>query len=335
MNVICKFNYQKGVASSTVNEIVSEILELHHKTPPNSANYNDYQQIANSKHLQDAYLERTLKSYVAPIQHETITDIDGTEHQFKFTQVPLKSILSIAFRNQSLVDYLCKQQQQPTQRHPNPDINSPLDGTIFSRMKGKIKIELYADDTQYSPGFFNNSQKFTCVYISLADVPFHYRTRSDAIDIYMLVNAKQLKNLNLNDSVGALFSVLRREIEEINQDGGIKLRSSSNECFNFEVTISTILGDNLAIYPMLGFSASFKNDSFICRFCSARGNSKDGGDDTQELFRRRKLVDGSTATDLQLLGIRPERGNFIFDGLDGINRWNVAPPDLVNRFHFF
>lgn len=330
MNIINKFRYEKGVAASTVIDIVTSMLELHHHTPPSMAKYNDYLQIAKSKHLQDAYLERTNKSYVAPLQLDSITDVDGRIYPIKFTVLPLKSILRNAFTNQSLVDYLSQQQQQQSShQHPNPTIKGPLDSKIASRIRGLIKVEVYADDTQYSPGFFNSAQKYTCVYISISDIPFHYRARSDTIDIYMLINAKKLKQLNLKDQNGALFGILRQEIERINLKG-IKLRTSAGECFRMEVTVSTVLGDNLAIYPLLGFSGSFRNNSFVCRFCGARGSSKEG-DDTQELFIRRKLVDGTTVSDLQQFGVRPERGDFVFDRLQGINRWNIAPPDLVTQ----
>lgn len=331
MSIMNKFKYEKGVAASTVNDIVSSVLQLQHHNPPNITNFDDYQKIVNSNYLQDTFLERTNKSYTAPIQMDSITDVDGRVHAIKFTMMPLKSLLCQAFANTSLVDHLSQQQQQSSQRHPSPDIKCPLDSAIASRTRKLIKLEVYVDDTQYSPGFFNSSQKYTCVYLCLADIPFHHRTKADSIDIYLLINAKQLKQLNLKNRDGALFGILRQEIDTINQKGGIKLRDSTGKCFRMEITISTVLGDNLAIYPLLGFSASFRNTSFYCRFCGARGSSKDGGDDTQELFKYRKMVDGATVTNLELQGVRPERGDFAFNGLHGINRWNIAPPDLVSR----
>lgn len=322
MNIMSKYKYEKGLASSTVNEMINDFLQLNQTTQINNENSAFYSKIVASDHLQQEYFKKTNSYFIEPISLDSITDIDGQSHDFKFTVVPLTSILRNALANKSLIDHLWKAQSQ-TRRHQNLIISSPHDAKIGSRLRGKLQLEVYIDDTQYAPGFMNKTQKFTCVYLSFADLPYHHRTKQDSIDVYMLLNKKKFDKLRLRDDFYAIFNRLKNEIEEINQLGGLQVCTSNGHVFQLKVTISSILGDNLAIYPLLGYSACFNNNSFICRFCAAKGNSRSDGDDIQELFIRRRLINNSNETD-------HFSTSFVFDGLVGINRWNVSPPDIVS-----
>lgn len=317
-----KYKYEKGLASSIVNEMFNDFLLLNQTTPSSNENFDFYKKILASDYLQQEYFKKTNINFIEPVSLDSITDIDGQIYDFKFTIVPLKAILRNAIANKSLIDHLWKYQNQ-TRRHQNLKIGSPHDAAIGSRLRGKLQLEVYIDDTQYAPGFMNKTQKYTCIYISFADLPYHHRTKQDSIDVYMLLNKKKFDKLKLKDDFYAIFSLLRSEIEEINQQDGLQVFTSSGHCFQLHVTISSILGDNLAIYPLLGYSACFNNYSFVCRFCSAKGNSRSDSDDIQELFIRRRLISNSNETD-------HFSTNFVFDGLDGINRWNVSPPDIVS-----
>lgn len=324
MNLMSKYKYEKGLASSIVNEIVGDFLQLTQTTPSNSSNFHLYQKIASSDYLQQEFLKKTNPNFIEPLSLDKITDIDGQEYDYKYTTVPLKSLLLHALDNKSLVDHLWQLQNQFT-RHEHINISSPHHASIGARLKGKLQLEVYIDDTQYSPGFMNKTQKYTCIYLSLADLPFHHRTKQDSIDVYMLLNEKKFKSLQLKDPFFAIFNRLKSEIEDINLNGGLNVCTSNGQGFTIKVTISSILGDNLAIYPLVGYSSCFNNNSFVCRFCSAKGNSDEEGEDNiQELFIRRRLT-SSNETD-------HFHHSFVFDNFDGINRWNVCPPDIVSKF---
>lgn len=324
MNILHKYKFEQGVAFSLVNSIVSDFLQLHQTTHPNYSNFDDYKKIAASDHLQDIYFEKTNPSYIEPLSLDKIQDIDGQFYDLKYSATPLFPILKRALKNQSLIDFLWEEQNLNV-RHSQLSISSSLDASFSSRLKGQIKLEVYSDETQYSPSFTNKTQKFTCVYVSLADIPFHLRTKKDEIDIYMLVNYKKLKKLKLKDTNFALFNRLRSEIEEINRNG-IKLCTSTGSYFTLNVTISSILGDNLAIYPLLGFSSSFHPSSYLCRFCLTNGRSRDGDDSIQELSVRRQIITNSDKGNQQL----NRQSTFIFENFCKIDRWNVSPPDIVS-----
>lgn len=327
MEVIHKYKLEKGLSSSVVNSIVSDLLQINEDVSPLVANYPIYKQVANSDYLQETYLKKTNTSYIEPISLTTITDVDGQTYPLKYSAVPLKSILLNTLQNQSLVDYLWNEQRNLNNRHPSMIINSQMDSTSANRIAGKLKIELYEDDTQYSPGFFNKSQKYSCVYISLSDIPFHCRTKADDIEIYMLINKKKLNSLNLKNVYYAVYNRLKSEMEDINNQGGLLLINSTGQSFTVQVTISTILGDNLAIYPLLGFRASFNNDSFYCRNCGTRGHSSTENESIQTPSIRRRLITNNQTTNISELGVRKP---FVFDGFQNIHRWNISPPDMAS-----
>lgn len=327
MGVIHKYKLEKGLSSSVVNSIVSDMLQISEDVSPLMSNYQVYKQVVKSDYLQEVYLKKTNTSYIEPIPLTLITDVDGQDYPLKYSAIPLKSILFNTLQNQSLVDYLWNEQRNFNNRHPNIIINNQMDSISASRIAGKLKIELYEDDTQYSPGFFNKSQKYSCVYISLSDIPFHYRTKAEDIEIYMLINKKKLNMLNLKDVYFAVYNRLKSEMEDINNQGGISLINSNGQSFNIQVTFSTILGDNLAIYPLLGFRASFNNDSFYCRICGTRGHSSTENESIQSSSIRRRLIENNPTSNISELGVIK---SFIFDGFQNINRWNISPPDLAS-----
>ncbi|KAH9406433.1 hypothetical protein TYRP_013410 [Tyrophagus putrescentiae] len=255
MKIINKYKFGQGIAASVVNSFANDFLLLHQSIQPNNSSFKDYQKIALSEHLQEVYIEKTNPCYIEPLSLDKIQDIDGQMYDFKYSMTPLKSIISRALQNQSLVDHLYKEQHQNSSSFLSTvSLPNPL---ITNRVKGKLKLEVYIDDTQYSPSCMNKTQKFTCVYVSLADIPFHLRTKRNSIDIYMLINKTKFDDLNLKDTNYAVFHPMRSEIENINRSGGFRVSYSTDITFNIEVTLMSIVGDNLAIYPLLGFSGSF------------------------------------------------------------------------------
>ncbi len=325
ISILNKYKFQEGVASSIVNSMANDFLQLYNSNQPLSSNFDAYTKIVSSDHLQEVFFEKTNPSYIQPIMHDSLQVVDRS-YNLKFSTTPLLPIITRALRNQSLVDYLWN---ESTQRPPqNLSTATSLDGLFAPRIRGKLKLEVYIDDCQYSPSFTNRTQNFTCIYLSLADIPYHLRTKRDEIDIYMLVNKAKLDELKLDDVNFALFSLLRSEIETINQNGGLQLISSTGVQFNINVTISTVLGDNAAIYPFIGFSKSFGNNAYRCRFCFAVGRSREGGkeDDIQNSLTFRQLITSSEEAD-QLLN---RRSTFVFESFQGIDRWNISPPDLMH-----
>lgn len=326
MQVLNKYKVKKAVASSTVNSIVTDLLNLYQTESYQPNNHLIYQKVASSDYLQNSYFEKTHPGYIKPILCQTITDIDDQVYQLKYTRISVTSFCKQVLKNTSIVDKIIKEQRN-SHHHQSPDIESPKDAQFFSRIRGYFKLEIYLDDSQIAPsGIFNKTQKFLCVYITAADVPYQFRVKNEDISILLLVNRNKLKNLNLKDQYAALFSEVREEIMMLHTNGLI-VTDSKGQQHTIKVAISTILGDNLGIYQFLGFKSSFQNRAFVCRFCSAKGKAKnDTESDIQELFSRKKLIQNPREEEYSQIGVK---SSFALDNIGGVNRWNVAPPDAV------
>lgn len=327
MAVIFKYKYTQGVASSLIDSIINDILTLQEQQSPIHSNLKAYKRISTSEHFQNVYFEKTNPYYVHPQSLDKL-QFNEESYDLKFSATPLLPMINRLLANQSLVDHLWEEQNSPRVFRQNQlTLENPLDASFAGRLRGKLKLEVYVDDTHYSPNCMNKLQKYTCIYLSLADIPFYLRTKRDEIDIYLLVNKVNLDKLGLNDTNFALFSRLRSEIENINRRGGIQLCTSTGTRFSTKVTISSIVGDNLAVYPLLGFSACFNTFSYRCRFCLASGRSQDDNDNNiQNLFMHRPIITSEPEESQHSTRLFP----FVFHGLEGIDKWNIAPPDVVS-----
>lgn len=243
MEILNKYKLEKGLPASTVNNIVSDMLQFQFLHPnPDNSKFNLYIKATQSEFLQNKFIERSFANLIKPIQVEFVSDSNGQQHQLKHTRILLKSLVEKALANQSIVDHLVKEQLHPHQC--GTVISSAQDGSFYERIKGKLKIELYIDDSQLAPsGIFNKTQKFINVYASFSDIPFKERCKADNIELLMMVNRKKMKDLELNDSISALFEELKRELHELTTQG-IKVKSYGQE-YTITAAISTMLGDNL------------------------------------------------------------------------------------------
>lgn len=316
---------KKAIASSTVNSIVTDLLHLYKTTKFKLQHYPIYHKVVSSDYLQNSHFERKHADYIKPILCKTITDVDGQVYDLKHTQISVTSFCQKVLQNKSIVDRIMLEKRSNS--YQSHVIESPMNSQLAFRTRGFLQLEIYLDETQIAPsGIFNKTQKFLCVYISVANIPYQHRVKNEDISILLLVNRKKLQNLSLKDQFGALFRNIRDEIMVLNNNGLVATDSNENK-HTIQVTISTILGDNLGIYQFLGFGCSFQNRSFICRFCSAKGKSRSETDiDIQELFSRKKLIKNPSQEDYAEIGVR---SSFALDNVGGINRWNVSPPDAV------
>lgn len=325
MKIMNKFKVKNGLPSGTVNSIVGDLLELYQSQTYQPNNHHIYQKVASSDYLQNSHFEKSYPDYIKPILCQTITDVDGQVYPLKYTRISVTSFCQKVLKNTSIVDQIISEQRNIN--HQSTVIESPLNSQFASRIRGKFKLEIYLDDSQFAPsGIFNKTQKYLCVYITAADIPYQFRVKNEDISILLLVNRKKLQNLGLKDQFSALFSEIKTEIIALNTNG-LKVFDSNGRQHIVKATISTILGDNLGIYQFLGFGCSFQTRSFICRNCAAKGKAKnDTETDIQDLFRHKPLITDPPEEEYSQIGVKT---SFALNGIGGVTRWNVSPPDAV------
>src|SRR5699024_6114834 len=131
------------------------------------------------------------------------------------------------------------------------------------------------------------------------------------------------------DPLGVLLRQFKSDLVHLIESGiDVRIDGVNEKIYP---TISTIIADNLGMYELLGMKMSFQNTAFVCRFCGGNGKSKDNGtfsiqDDLEEFP---VLANDEDLTLQQRIDLTTDR-QFIFDGIDGISRWNIAPCDIFH-----
>lgn len=328
MEFINKYKYEKKIIYATVNEMATDALDFgafHHHSL-SEEDLKDFYSVARSDYLQDIYNERHLKEHVILPQQRELSN-NGTT--MKYTYVSFRQICEKYIKNKYILQKIIL--EQSTQIHQSDAYESILDGELSEErnFRGKLKFELYVDDVELMPGNGKGkSRKYLQVYTSCVDVPFHRRMHQNQIELLMMIDRKKVTTLNIDDPLPALFSPLKQDLVELMNDG-LQVEFKGQR-FTVQVVITSILGDNLGIYELLGRSCSFNSNSFVCRYCHAYGNSKrDAVENTQNISIGMNLVTGQEDGSFLSLGQHTVR-TFPFAGLSDINQWNIAAPDIMH-----
>lgn len=131
-----------------------------------------------------------------------------------------------------------------------------------------IPYFLYSDEFEVNNPLGPHSSSILGVYYSFPTVPHWLRSNLKNIFIAALFNSKDLKSLG-NDQV---FYKLIDELIDL-ENNGVELKFV-DKCVKLYFSIGLIVGDNLGVNTVLGFSKSFSANHF-CRFCCMPKSSTD------------------------------------------------------------
>lgn len=325
MKDIDYFKFEKKLASKVVNEMQLRNIQLNRQyiTTITPTQFSLIEKVVASDHLQMEYRRVSYDNYIKPKIYE-LTNANGT---CKYSYVSPIDLCKKVLSNQFLVNHLLSEASDASIGIRKESYSSIMDGTVGYRLKGKLKLELYVDDTLLSPGNLNQNQKHLFLYSSFADLPFKSRAQSNHIDMLIMVNRKHLDKLKFANPLYELFEQLRGDLMNLHTSG-IKVQTQHGPVI-IQVAISSICGDHLSINELLGFRKSFGPDAYVCRFCSATGRIKDGNNvNIQNLNREVHLIEEATAEELSRLEYKKRR--FAMEGLPELSRWNSCPCDPMH-----
>lgn len=330
MSILHKHKYQVGfIPAKPANSLSSDMLgwfleycKSKVKTYMPSYSKNElevYRRITNSEHLQNVYIDRTCPSLIRPNIYEIVTP-NGS---LKYSYLNIKNvIINFIKANPWIVQHLSYEKTKNVDPCFRSEVYqktkvyySIMDGTEAERLRGKIKVDINADDAQFCT--FGGSQKFINVYSSFADLSFEHRSQSKNIEIILMANRKLLRQLHI--PIRHLFKHLIEDLKELYQNKLIV--NIDGEDVEFEVAFSTFQGDALGTYEVAGAKCNFQPDQFVCRDCGA------GPEEIQDLSKKRPLIIDCTKDELEDIGMIRD---FVFEGLPGVSRFNFAPEDVMH-----
>lgn len=143
-------------------------------------------------------------------------------------------------------------------------LQSKLWGKKKEKFKDKIVIPLflYADDfeTGNPLGSSKGKHKLTGVYASIPAFPDEYKSQLENIFLACLFPARFRKQFGNK----AVYRPVLNQLKKLETEG-VKI-SINNHDYQVYFVVPLIVGDNLGLNQMLGFTESFKAN-YYCRFC--------------------------------------------------------------------
>lgn len=103
--------------------------------------------------------------------------------------------------------------------------------------------------------------KCGAVYLSIPCLPPRLASKINNIFLFILFNTLDRKVF----SNSIIFSKVIDELQYLENNGIVLSHNGENKCIYFK--LSLILGDNLGLHSILGFTESFQASRF-CRFCN-------------------------------------------------------------------
>lgn len=218
------------------------------------------------KHLEDKELYEkpkiiTLNNTVENIVLNNINTID--EKKSKGVIFPIKFQLKKYFELDGVLNSFLD-------NHNSINMNSGYTNFLNSELwKQKMLLHpnklvipyfLYFDEFEVNNPLGPHSSSILGVYYSFPTAPHWLRSNLKNIFIAALFNSKDLKSLG-NDKV---FYKLIDELIDL-ENNGVELKFA-DKCVKLYFSIGLIVGDNLGVNTVLGFSKSFSANHF-CRFC--------------------------------------------------------------------
>jgi hypothetical protein len=333
--MLTKWESAFALAEKHISIVANDVLNLFKKIAQAKPTQDDYDRLhsyASSGHLRKEYRKRKFPTFIEPVLKQVNELNRFTYSYLPLTKVCMKYISQSNWIVRKLFAEVESHSKRIATRTHYQEYSTIFDGSFSSRLVGKLKLELFVDDANFAPsnGLGSKGQKFINAYLSCADIPFEKRIHSNEMETVIIANRTKLnKSGSDNNQLKHLFEDFKQELRHL-MIKGLQVEVNG-KCETIQVTLSTIIGDNLGVYEIMGNKRCFNNDAYVCRYCGAKGKRKrnNSGDvlEIQSLCQSFPLITEQGTRTLEELGILRE---FVFDGLPGISRWNCAPPDLTH-----
>lgn len=210
-------------------------------------NFKRYLRIIRSDKLLTKLRLKKLPTFV-PWEEFILKDDCGNE--CRVSMINLKAMCQKYLLNPHLVNHLLDE----ADCHLNSSsFTSIMDSSIAARIRGKLKLEVYLDETGLAPSgpLQKKHNKYLKVFVTIADLPFEKRCKPEDIELAMIVNKKELDALVMDKDakLPLLFEKFKTSLDELMQNG-IDIKHRGKE-MNIGVTLSTVCGDNLGMLTLI------------------------------------------------------------------------------------
>lgn len=150
----------------------------------------------------------------------------------------------------------------------NSKITNFINGSLWKQKKLQfedkivIPFHLYLDDFEVNDPLSSHAGKHSIcgVYYSFPTIPKFQTSILNNIFVAAFIKSKDMKEYGINQSLRPLIDVIKTL-----ETDGIEIKSG-NSTMKVYFILGQILGDNLGLNQVLGYTTSF-NSEFFCRLC--------------------------------------------------------------------
>lgn len=234
------------------------------------------------------------------------------------------------------------------------ELNKSFNGEVFSNFReglfcktnsfppNTLFINIYYDDAEIANplGSKSGKHKLGNFYFSILDLPQHMLSSTD--NIYLLAT---LKTLDLkSSSVNSVMKIIIQELKELWNEGITFEHNGQKQ--NLKIALAQMLGDNLGLHTILGFTEGF-SANYPCRRCKLHKNEcKRVVEESSENLRNITNYEADvSANNFPKTGINFESvlnelpyihvtNIYVFDIMHDLLE-GVAPDILVNMINFY
>lgn len=193
-------------------------------------------------------------------------NIDVATRSFQIIPIRslLKKFLQLPNVFHTIIEHLSKQQ------HIDDRITSFIQGETWKHVKEKfakklvLPLLLYFDDFEINNplGSHRGVHKIGATYCTIPAIPYEYSSMLENIFVFQMHDT--MDHLQFGNKV--IFSNIVSQINDLETNGLIINVNNKQETIYF--ALIGIIGDNLGLHTIFGFSKSF-NSQYSCRVCLA------------------------------------------------------------------
>ena len=202
---------------------------------------------------------------VAPKSKSLLLNQDNVDSKMHY--VPIQASLQWLFEDDSVYEqYLETKRLLERQSGPESDLCDLHSGTafknhtLFSQDSSALQLIIFADDIEMAKGLgaaADGAYKLTHLSYTLGNLHAWNRSKVDPLQLIMLCKEKDVGYFGLPKVLKPLIDDLK-DLEE----NGITIRGE-----NVKGSVLVLLGDNLGIHTMCGFTENFSTSTYFCRYC--------------------------------------------------------------------
>ncbi|XP_031358295.1 uncharacterized protein LOC116182914 isoform X1 [Photinus pyralis] len=231
---------------------------------------NTFQSLA-TEHKRFAFLEKSElfippEAYTVGQRYDRFKNNIATPQIYKAQHIPIHKVL----KHFILLPNVLLEVLQYLEELNSELVISNIVQTEFwkNKIKGfesrSLVLPLFVYFDEYESGnplgSHSGIHKLGAVYFSLPFLPIRYRAKLENIFLCLLFHSSDLKDFGSK----IIFSKLIEDCNHL-ESSGITV-NISNKYYTIYFSIALLLGDNLGLNTMLGFTQSFRSN-YYCRFC--------------------------------------------------------------------